>query len=46
MYTSYFAGEIISGLEDICNPEATNPYQKKVALHFENAPRHNKRTVI
>jgi hypothetical protein len=45
MDTSYFAGEAIGGLEDVCNPGGRNPHQRKVALHFDNAPKHNIKTV-
>jgi hypothetical protein len=46
MDTSYFAGEIIGGLEDVCQPEGRNPHERKRTLHFDNTPIHNTRTVM
>jgi hypothetical protein len=40
MDTSYFVGEMIGELEDICYPEERNPHENKMTLHFENAPKH------
>jgi hypothetical protein len=44
--TSYFAGEIIGGLKDVCYPEGRNPHERKRTLHFDNTPVHNTRTVM
>jgi hypothetical protein len=44
--TKYFAQEILSGLEDVCYPEERNPRERKITLHFDNAPVHNTGTVI
>jgi hypothetical protein len=46
MGTSYFAGETIGGVEDVCYPEETNPYERKLTLHFNKAPIPNTRMVI
>jgi hypothetical protein len=46
MDTIYFTGDIVNGLEDICCPEGRNTHQRKVAGHFDNASKHNTRTVI
>jgi hypothetical protein len=46
MDTSYFAGGIMGGLEDVCHPEGRNPHERKRTLHFNNASIHNTRTVI
>jgi histone-lysine N-methyltransferase SETMAR len=46
MDTSYFAGEIIGGLEHICYPEGRNRHERKRILHFDSAGVHNTRTVM
>jgi hypothetical protein len=46
MDTSYFAGEMIGGLEDVCHPEGRNPHERQRTLHFDNAPIRNKGTVM
>jgi hypothetical protein len=45
MDTNYFAGRIIGGLEYIGYLDGRNPHQKKMALHFDNPPIHNTKTV-
>jgi hypothetical protein len=37
MDTSSFVGEMINGLEDVCDPEGRNPHERKIALCFHNA---------
>jgi hypothetical protein len=44
--TSYFTGEIIGELEDVCYPEGRNPHERKGTLHFDKAPIPDTRTVM
>jgi hypothetical protein len=37
MDTSSFAGEMINGLEDVCDPEGRNPHERKITLRFHKA---------
>jgi hypothetical protein len=37
MDTSSFAGEMINGFEDVCDPEGRNPHEQKITLRFHNA---------
>jgi hypothetical protein len=44
MDATYFAEEIVGGLEDVCHPEWRNLHERKITLHSHNAPIHNIRT--
>jgi histone-lysine N-methyltransferase SETMAR len=46
MDTRYFAQEILGGLEPVCYPEDRNPHQRKIIVHFDNAPIHNTKIVM
>jgi hypothetical protein len=46
MDTKCFAEELVGGLEHVCYPEGRDPYERKIAFHFNSAPMHNTRTVM
>jgi hypothetical protein len=46
MDAPYFAEESVGGLEDVCYPEGKTPQERKMPLHFDNAPIHNTRTAM
>jgi hypothetical protein len=45
MDSDYFSDEIIGGLDQFCYPEGRKSRQRKMVLHFDNAPIHNTSTV-
>jgi hypothetical protein len=46
MDTKYSAEETVGGLEDVCCSEGRNPHERRITLHFDNAPRPNTRTAM
>jgi hypothetical protein len=46
MDSEYFGEEIVGGMDIVHYPEGKSPHERTIIFHFDNAPIHNRRTVM